>query len=672
MSVAVTSAGLAPAADLDRFLGDPADPAAALSFERTLARDRAAEFPIEAAEALNAWGMHHYYVPSAFGGRLDDVLTPLLIMRNVARRDVTAAVGHGKTVLGAICAWAAADESAGRMARIVLDGDPVSWGLTEQGRGSDIASSTTSAALGAEEIVLDGHKWPIGNATRGRAVTVLARTDDRPGPRSLSLVLVDKTAVDPASLRYRPRRPLHGIRGADISGVEFHGTRVRTDALIGQTGHGLELVLKSLQLTRTLCAALSLGAGDQAISLAVTEGIGRADAADRAVVADSVADLLLAEAVAYAGARCVHTAPDEMALVSAFVKFLVPDSVDLLFRELTATIGARAQLATGGTFARFQKASRDNRVVGIFDGNSVVNLNVVINEFANIGRDDDVDVAGAIDGLVVPPPPATFDMSRLRLITRRGSSLLRALPQLAALIDDGRVHSELADAAGRLAAEWDVVRAAAAEAERAPQPPASHFVIAERLTLLFGAAACLAVYLANRDRVDPGVATLWDDDLWLRAVLARLLARLGCRRRRARARRPTVCRCVAARRGRSTRHSAARLVAREGRALMTGIAPSPTRTPIRGRARADTRGAVGRPLRRWRAHVRRDGRARRRVASDGDRARGVRRVGCGRGARPPRASAGAAGRLPSWCRSCGRCSAATCRSPWTSSPLRWP
>ncbi len=323
---------------------------------------------------------------------------------------------------------------------------------------------------------------------------------------------------------HRPRRPLHGIRGADISGVEFHGTRVGADALIGAPGHGLELVLKSLQLTRTLCAALSLGAGDQAIALAIGEGIGRTDAADRAVVADSVADLLLAEAVAYAGARTVHTAPDEMALVSAFVKFLVPDSVDLLFRELTATIGARAQVASGGSFARFQKASRDNRVVGIFDGNSVVNLNVVINEFGNIGRADEVDLDSVIDGLVTPAPPTTFDMSRLRLITRRGSSLLRALPDLAARIDDGHAHPEVAAAARRLAAEWTVVQAAAVGAERAPQPPASQFVIAERLTLLFGAAACLALYIANRDRE---LTNLWADDLWLRAVLARLLVRLG-------------------------------------------------------------------------------------------------------------------------------------------------
>jgi hypothetical protein len=78
MSVTATAAGFAPAAELDRFLGDPGDPASPMSFARALERDRVAEFPLEAADALNEWGVHHFYVPRAFGGRLDDVLTPVV------------------------------------------------------------------------------------------------------------------------------------------------------------------------------------------------------------------------------------------------------------------------------------------------------------------------------------------------------------------------------------------------------------------------------------------------------------------------------------------------------------------------------------------------------------------------------------------------------------------
>lgn len=511
------------AAALDAFLGDPDDPHGRLPDTVTRQRDRASELPVEAIRALDEWGMPQHYIPQAWGGALGDLLTPLLLMRTVARRDVTAAVGHGKTVLGAICAWAAADGSAAHMAAIVGAGDPVSWGLTEQGRGSDIASSTTTAVVTGSGIRVDGHKWPIGNATRGRAVTVLARTDDRPGPRSLSLVLVDKTEVERSSLTYRARRPLHGIRGADISGIDFAGTVVPEGRLIGDPGQGIELVLKSLQVTRTLCAALSLGAGDQAleaVASAATAAPGDADT-DR-LLAESVADLLLAEAIAFAGTRMFHGAVSEMALVSAFVKVLVPDLVDGVFREAGEALGPSTRIADGPA-GRFEKAARDSRVVGIFDGNSVVNLNVVINEFPNIARGDD-EPATALADFSFGVTPASFDMSGLRLVTRRGTWLLRALPDLVAQLDDGRTHPDAVKSAARIAAEWRVLRAEVRDVERAARPPASQFILAERVTFAFAAAAAIAVHLANRDAV---AAPAWTDDLWLRASLDRIAMRLG-------------------------------------------------------------------------------------------------------------------------------------------------
>jgi alkylation response protein AidB-like acyl-CoA dehydrogenase len=518
----------AAASGLDRFLGDPDDLESPMPRAATLADDRAAAFPGGAIEALNSWGVQRHYIPRARGGELDDVLAPLLLMRNVARRDVTAAVAHGKTVLGAMCAWAADDDSATRMAAIVDGGDPVSWGLTEQGRGSDIGSSATTAVAEGAGVVLDGHKWPIGNATRGRAITVLARTDDRGGPRSLSLFLVDKTAVDARTIAYRARRPLHGIRGADISGIEFSATRVSPDSAVGSAGHGLELVLKSLQVTRTLCTALSLGAGDQAISLVLSRAEGRralgTDSVEREVARGSVADLLIAEAGAFAGARQISTAPDELALVSAFVKVLAPDAVERIFRELSAALGERSQLVTGRPWEQFQKASRDNRVVGIFDGNSVVNLNVVINELPNISREGEVDVAALVADLRFASAPDVWDISRLRLITRRGSSILRALPALVERAADDGTHPDAVASARLLLADAESTLAAAAAAERVPRPPVGQFAIAERLTLLFAAAACLGVHVANR-AAPPG--PLWDDDLWIRSTLARLAARAG-------------------------------------------------------------------------------------------------------------------------------------------------
>jgi alkylation response protein AidB-like acyl-CoA dehydrogenase len=313
------------AAVLDRFLGDPADPSSKMPASACLAADKDSTFPQDAMDALDDWGVHRAYVPAAFGGTYEDPLLPMMLLRHVAHRDLTAAVAHGKTFLGAICAWVDGGDIASRMADIALNGDPISWGLTERGRGSDLLRSATSWDCSSGR--LDGGKWPINNATRGRAICVLARTREQLGPRSLSLVLADKQEMGPSGTKYQPKVRTHGIRGADISGVDWCDATVPIDRLVGEQDHGLDLVLRALQVTRPTCTALSLGAADQAVETVLdftTERIVRgrplADLATvRADIGALAADALIAEATALVGARHIASLPEEMNLVSACV-----------------------------------------------------------------------------------------------------------------------------------------------------------------------------------------------------------------------------------------------------------------------------------------------------------------------------------------------------------------
>ena len=189
--------------EFERFLGDPRDAASVIPADRSVELDERREFPVDAIAAVNERGLQRWYVPEAQGGELRDFLVPMMMIRSIARRDLTVAVAHGVTFLGAVGAWITGGPIADTMAELVLDGGPVSWGLTERGRGSDLSNTATTAALG-DRVVLDGEKWPINNATRGRAMTVLARTSDQPGPRSLSLVLLDKHRVESGTLAYAP------------------------------------------------------------------------------------------------------------------------------------------------------------------------------------------------------------------------------------------------------------------------------------------------------------------------------------------------------------------------------------------------------------------------------------------------------------------------------------
>ena len=512
-------------AGFDRFLGDPRDPGSVIPVGRSVELDERLEFPADAIAAVTEWGLQRWYVPEAHGGELSDFLVPMLMIRRIASRDLTVAVAHGVTFLGAVGAWIDGGPIAATMADLVLAGGPVSWGLTERGRGSDLSNTATTAALGAR-IVLDGEKWPINNATRGRAMTVLARTSDQPGPRSLSLVLLDKQRADASTLTTLPKVATHGTRGADISGLAMRRTALDADQLIGPPGHGLETVLKSLQLTRPLTTPLSVGAADQVIGVALefasrrsADGRAGSRALTRARLGTAVADALLAESVMVAAAREMHLATNEMALVSSLAKFLVPSTVDLLVRETAAVLGPWAHVLGFGGAGSFQKVARDSRVVGIFDGNSMVNLNMIAHEFGSIARPDEpadgADVVASLRRDI--RGDGWLDPARLRLVTRRGSRLLRALPSLVELL--GARGS--AGPARRIDAELRRVVALAAEAPREAMPSARSFDLAERIALCFGAACAIAVELAGPS------AGGTESEAGLHAVLERIAVRLG-------------------------------------------------------------------------------------------------------------------------------------------------
>lgn len=541
VAVGADAGTLAPVRAFDAFLGDPADDEAVVSTRRSVLLDERSAFPEDEIAAVTAFGLQQWYVPAAHGGMLGDALVPLLMIRHLARRDFTVAAVHGKTFLGAISAWVAGGEIATRMAGLVDTGQPVSWGLTERGRGSDLSRSVTSVRIGPGTVRVDGGKWPINNAVRCRAMTVLARSDERPGPRSLSLVLVDKDEADPATIGYEAKVASHGLRGANLAGIRFEGSVVGADALVGPAGHGLEIVLKSLQLTRPFTTGLSMGAVDRALQTALDAAAlpdgarGRLldSPASRRALGIAVADALLVECLMLVGVRSAHAVPAEMALVSALVKFLGPDTADLLFRDLTRLLGPRA-LVVGSegsdglhpsAFGAFQKAARDSRVVGIFDGNSVVNLNMIINELPNQLRPaTPPPLAEVLAPLRTDVPHDALDTASLRLVTRHGSRLLRSLPALVDAVDDGRTSRAVVDAARWIRDEYTALLDEAGDLPRQSLPDPLAFHLAERFALVFGAACALAVHLARAGAI-PG--PLGESDAWLAAVLQRVAYRLG-------------------------------------------------------------------------------------------------------------------------------------------------
>ncbi|WP_051415588.1 acyl-CoA dehydrogenase [Nocardiopsis sp. CNT312] len=503
--------------------------------------DEAEEFPAAACLELDRLGVPSYYVPQALGGWLGDYTDLIRVIRAVSRKDLTVAIAHVKTFLGGATSWVAAEESpagrTGQQARALADrivgGAVVSWALTEPGRGSDLRSGETFAEHTPSGYRLSGRKWPVNNATRSDLLTVLARTGAGNGARDFTLLLVDKDTLAGDGYEHLPKARTLGIRGADISGIAFDGALVPEGSTVGAPGAGFELVLKAFQLTRTICAGLSLGAADHALDVTwhfvrqrylygkALRGFPHV----RAKFGELFAARHTVEALSMVAGRSVHALPEEMSVYSAVVKALVPEIVDDVVIGCGELLGSRAFLREELRSGSFQKLERDHRIVGIFDGNRYVNRQSLIRQFPRLGtcwRDGELRERG-LHAAVDPNAPLPRD-GRLRMISRTGCSLLQALPYAVDGLRAAGASPAAIRSARRVLDLCDRMHAGFVDDDtRTARIGAELFDTARSYELCVAASAVIHTFLT---RVGRGDTDAEFDELCLRASLAFVLSRL--------------------------------------------------------------------------------------------------------------------------------------------------
>jgi alkylation response protein AidB-like acyl-CoA dehydrogenase len=517
---------------LDETLGDLNEVA-----REEAALDATESFPAAICARLDSFGLAEYYVPTEFGGKLGNHELVLRLIQTIARRDVSVAVAHGKTYLGTAPVWLAGNpDQAAKVADTVLAGDPVGWALSEPEHGADLLNGSCTATPTADGYRLDGVKWPINNATRANLLTVLARTGTRGNARDHSLFVFSKSEVARGTWRTLPKALTHGIRGIDISGIEFTGAELPRNARIGAEGTGVETVLRALQLTRTMCAALSVGAGEHALRLAArfvaNRIIAQRPLIERAypasILAQSAAHLAAAEAAALVSSRSIHSLTGEMSVVSAVVKALAPTLVDSMLAELAELLGVRSFLTGVYEYGAFQKVQRDHQIVSVFDGSTPVSRAATVQQFPRLVRGfagHAVEADGLREAVSAGDPVRELDHTALTLLSRQGCSLVQSLPDLAASVDVLADPTGLADHARALCAVAERLHSLMAYTPPRARPAMFAYEVAAAYELCYAGAACLQLWVTCRDRHHG--ERLWEDGLWVRAALRMLLARIA-------------------------------------------------------------------------------------------------------------------------------------------------
>ncbi|MFB7940974.1 acyl-CoA dehydrogenase family protein [Streptomyces sp. NPDC004779] len=379
------------AEDLDRALGDPEAPSGPFSFAEIVEHEENGALPPGAVDAIRAWGFAEHLVPETFGGKLRDLEQLFLLTRSLSRRNVTVAVMFGSAVLGVNPVWLwGTDEQRRRVAEGFLSGDLACFAVSEPDHGSDLGTNETTAVRDGDDYVVTGEKWPVGNATRGRFVTVYAKVE---GAGS-SLLLIDKQQQEEVTWENHPFVRTVGLRGHDLSGLTFQGTRVPSSALIGRPGAGLPEVLQVLQITRTAIGALSVGTMDSVLRIGLRHSRDRilygAPIYEIPVIRRHLLggflDLLIAECTALPVARALTVAPSRLSLWSSVVKYLVPTLGEEVVQETARVLGARSYLREGVAHGAFQKLQRDHAIASIFEGTTHVNLHGIAAQLRAVAR----------------------------------------------------------------------------------------------------------------------------------------------------------------------------------------------------------------------------------------------------------------------------------------------
>jgi len=517
---------------LDELLGDPFDDSNPLSMERIMQADENREFPSQGEEVLDRWGLNAEFVPRQLGGRFSTVDQLIDSIRPLFRRDASLGLGYGVTsLMAAVNIWAGGSEKQQRrMSRLLLAGEKVAVAYHELAHGNDFVRNELRATVSAAHVAINGSKEVINNVERAAAIVVFARTRDGITGRDHSIIFLDKSEVLSGRLRYKGRYRTSGLRGCLLGGVEFSDVVAPASSVVGRVGYGVEIAMRSFQVTRTVLPGVALGLLDTCIrsvlhfamhrllySISVSEIPHVRDVLSKAFV-----DLLIADCMVHTVARALHVMPSQCSSYSAAVKYLLPLMLEESMTDLSMVLSARSYLRTG-RYAIVGKNLRDISAISFGHAGGVACLLAIIAQLPQLARRAQ-DAAFEADELFdLRSPLRDFAFDKLSVLNCRSDSVMQILSIQGSGADgEARIRPLLDELSGFVDALWQESHHIPAN-ERGPAAGPKTMGLAERYAVLLAAAACVGTWRFHRTS---GGNPFLAGNPWILAALLRIRQRL--------------------------------------------------------------------------------------------------------------------------------------------------
>ncbi len=341
--------------------------------------DKTGEFPWDIYRKAYDIGLVNPSVPADYGGGGLSTLECCLIVEELgaACAGIATSIMVNDLALMPILVAGSAEQQRTFLTPFCSSFNMGAFCLTEPGAGSDVASMSTTAKLDGDNYILNGIKTFITNGSVASLYTVFATRDKSLRHQGIAGFIVP--AATPG-ISHGKKFDKMGQRASDTAEVIFEDVRVPRANLLGQDDEGFKIAMVTLDRTRPMIAAMSVGLARAAMDAAIQYAKGRETfglpighhQAVQLLLADMAKDIEAARLLTWQCAWLIdqgHRATKESSFAKCF-------ATDIAMRVTTDAV----QIFGGYGYMKdlpLEKYMRDAKLMQIYEGTNQIQRLVI-------------------------------------------------------------------------------------------------------------------------------------------------------------------------------------------------------------------------------------------------------------------------------------------------------